>query len=165
MQKFTLSKAGFREVPAFKRALPTIFLIRSIYHTCVSFYPTYVSVIISGPCPHRYVTDNNANKHWNKFSEEDYKFNNRLFSRYVKLDSKIMSTSTKLKKLPETDGATEQRDKKRKLAVVANDSPVKKTYKVSVESTDESESGGSEDEDDDAETLFSDSGDDERNRQ
>ena len=123
--------------------------------------------IISGPCPHRYVTKNNANKHWNKFTEEDYKFNNRLFSRFVKLDSKIMSTSTNIQKLPESDGATEQRDKKRKLAIVASASPVKKTFKVSLESTDESSGGsGESDADEDrASVLFSDSSGDDENVQ
>ena len=130
----------------------------------MSFYPTCVPDIISGPCPHRYVTGNDANKHWNKFTEEDYKFNNRLFSRFVKLDSKIMSTSTIIQKLPESDGATEQR-KKRKLDNVASASPVKKIFKVSPESTDES--SGDSDESDvearerEAEAMFSDSGDDE----
>ena len=78
-----------------------------------------------------------------------------------------MSTSTNIQKLPESDGATEQRDKKRKLAIVASASPVKKTFKVSLESTDESSGGsGESDADEDrASVLFSDSGGDDENVQ
>ena len=65
LRKLCTSKMSFQEVPAWRRGLTALFMIR-------------------------WLTEKPGNKQWKNFSEDDYKTNVKIFRRYLKNDDRIM---------------------------------------------------------------------------
>ena len=121
LRKLCTSKMSFREVPAWRRALTCLFMIR-------------------------WLTDKPGNRQWKNFSEKDYKTNVRIFRRYMQKDERIMELCEDIRGLPDTDEAHDRRQRKRDLkrADSMSEPPVNK-YKVD-NSSSEDEDGDGDDE-------------------
>ena len=78
LRKLCTSRQSYREVPAWRRALTCLFMIR-------------------------WLTDKPGNKQWKSFSESDYNTNVKLFRRYMKHDERILELCADLRGLPDTD--------------------------------------------------------------
>jgi hypothetical protein len=124
------SKEGVWTIPAWRRALTFVFLVR-------------------------FLMGQPGSKQWKDFKEEDYKLNVRLFRRYVRVDRRVMLGSTSLSALPDTD-AYSQKVSKRKVSASGGDStasgsPAPKRYKVSSSEDEDEDDEGDDDEGDDDE--------------
>ena len=85
----TSSKKAVLEMPAWKRAMITINLVR-------------------------FSTDIFANHHWYKFGYQNYKTNRRLFDLYCRRDNEIMSSSGIFNSLPDDHVCTPPPGKKKR---------------------------------------------------
>ena len=75
---------------------------------------------------------------WSNFSLEDYRVNKRSFSRYVKMEKKIMERSKKYLRLPQTtDTRVIKKRKKTGYSSFSEESPVKKQMVLGDSTTDE----------------------------
>ena len=113
------SKKDFWAVPAWKRAMVFVFLLRHMF-----------SMEAMKPC--------------RKFLQHDYKFNSREFQRYLKYDKLIIESCRSFQDLPDEDPREGRRLNTKRarpfnLSEVDSPSPVKRTYVVNDDSTEDEE--------------------------
>ena len=112
----TLSKQNFWRVPSWKRAM------------------IFVSVS-------RYIIGMSGQMQWKKFCHSDYKFNVRMFKRWIKSEKAVMVASSSFSALSETASPSKIKWRKKNKSVPSSpsgtDSPMKKRCVVADESTDE----------------------------
>ena len=114
------SQQNFWEVPAWKRAITFVFIVR-------------------------FVLGFKAHRQWKKFSLEDLKLNKRCFNGWLKVEDKVMEKSTELKKLQEyMEPSPVKKTRRRNLVTdtvsdTATDSPMKRRYVVNDIFTSDSE--------------------------
>jgi hypothetical protein len=122
----TLSKEDFWQVPRYKFALASVFLIRHLL----------------GSTSHR---------QWYNFSEKDYKLNTRTFKRWIKNERAIMEASELYQKMPDKcDPEAKGRKKvkyksKRALTGSTTESPRKKVFIVGDDTTSDEDDDGDDD--------------------
>lgn len=108
-----VSQDRFFEVPTYKRAMTFVFLAR-------------------------YVLGFKSQNQWKKFTEQDLKFNQRSFNRWCDKDYDLINNCSEFKKLPDVPTEKPELPIKRKvLSGFSSNSPVKRTYVVNADSTDE----------------------------
>ena len=114
----TISQEDFWSIPAFKRAMVWVFLLR-------------------------FLLGMQGQKQWKNFSLRDYKLNLRAFHRWMQKDKLIMENCPSFKKLPVKKPAltkrTGKKGAKRKSGGSTSESsaPYKRSLAVSFDSTDE----------------------------
>ena len=110
------SKDDFWNVPAWKRAMTFVFLVR-------------------------YVLGYVSQGQWKKFTEQDLKINTRCFRRWKLKDEEIFNNCTKFQDMPDRPSPrrlkTVPKKSKRTGASLSSDSPVKRCYVVGDDSTDD----------------------------
>jgi hypothetical protein len=113
------SQEDFWLVPAWKRALTAVFLLR-------------------------FVLGYKCQKGWRSFTERDYKLNKRTFDRWIDKEQDVFNESTEFRKLPlePPQTASPNVKKKRKLPlseISSTESPMKRSFVVCADSTSDSE--------------------------
>ena len=86
----------------------------------------------------RYVLGFKSQNQWKKFTAQDLKFNQRSFNRWCDKDYDLMNNCSEFQKLPDVPTEKPELPIKRKvLSGFSSNSPVKRTYVVNDDSTDD----------------------------